>query len=77
MNGILENWHKKGVKSIKDVESLDQEHLKNMAARDIQTYRATAKPNGFANFQQTDMSDQLGELEQLLADSLNKNDKIS
>ena len=77
VNGILENWHKKGVKSIKDVESLDQEHLKNMAARDIQTYRATAKPNGFANFQQTDMSDQLGELEQLLADSLNKNDKIS
>lgn len=32
---------------------------------------ATKNPNGFANFKQTDMSNQLDKLEQMLADELN------
>lgn len=77
VNAILEKWHKNGVKSIQDVEVLDQEHLKQMAEAQNRSYNSATKPNGFANFQQTDMSDQLSELEQLLADDLNRNKKTS
>lgn len=74
VNGILENWHKNGVKSLRDVEQLDQEFLKKKSAA------VTAAPknsNGFAAFDQTDMSNQLDELEQMLADELNRNKKTS
>ena len=77
VNGILENWYKNGVKSIKDVENLDLEYMKKKADNAGQAYSASPKPNGFNNFQQTDMSDQLDALEQLLADDLNRNNKIS
>ena len=68
--GILENWHKNGVQSIRDVELLDQEFLKKKSAATAQP-AATRNPNGFANFKQTDMSNQLDKLEQMLADELN------
>lgn len=70
VNGILENWHKNGVQSIRDVELLDQEFLKKKSAATAQP-AATRNPNGFANFKQTDMSNQLDKLEQMLADELN------
>ena len=77
VNGILENWYKNGVKSIKDVETLDQEFIKKKNDNPSRSYNVSPKPNGFTNFQQTDMSGQLGALEQLLADDLNKDKKTS
>lgn len=77
VNGILENWYKNGVKSIRDVETLDQEFIKKKNENTGHTYSTAAKPNSFANFQQTDMSDQLAALEQMLADDLNQDKKTS
>ena len=77
VNGILENWYKNGVKSIRDVETLDQEFIKKKTDNTGHTYSTAAKPNSFANFQQTDMSDQLAALEQMLADDLNQDKKTS
>lgn len=77
VNGILENWYKNGVKSIRDVETLDQEFIKKKNENTGHTYNTAAKPNSFANFQQTDMSDQLAALEQMLADDLNQDKKTS
>ena len=73
----VSHWYKNGVKSIKDVETLDQEFIKKKNDNPGRTYSAAPKPNGFTNFQQTDMSGQLGALEQLLADDLNKDKKTS
>lgn len=78
VNGILENWHKNGVKSLRDVQQLDLDFMKKKTDNTIKNQTAAARnPNGFANFKQTDMSDQLGQLEQMLADELNLNKKSS
>ena len=76
VNGILENWHKNGVKSIRDVEQLDQEFMKRKSDN-ASRGQTGSNPNGFAGFKQTDMSDQLDKLEQMLADELNLNKKTS
>lgn len=78
VNGILENWHKNGVKSLRDVQQLDFDFMKKKTDNTVKNQTAAARnPNGFANFKQTDMSDQLGQLEQMLADELNLNKKSS
>lgn len=78
VNGILENWHKNGVKSLRDVQQLDLDFMKKKTDNSVKNQAAAARnPNGFANFKQTDMSDQLGQLEQMLADELNLNKKSS
>lgn len=78
VNGILENWHKNGVKSLRDVQQLDLDFMKKKADTTVRNQTAASRnPNGFANFKQTDMSDQLGQLEQMLADELNLNKKSS
>lgn len=78
VNGILENWHKNGVKSLRDVQQLDLDFMKKKTDNTVKNQAAASKnPNGFANFKQTDMSDQLGQLEQMLADELNLNKKSS
>lgn len=78
VNGILENWHKNGVKSLRDVQQLDLDFMKKKTDNTVKNQTAAARnPNGFANFKQTDMSDQLGQLEQMLADELNLNKKSS
>lgn len=78
VNGILENWHKNGVKSLRDVQQLDLDFMKKKTDNTVKNQTAASKnPNGFANFKQTDMSDQLGLLEQMLADELNLNKKSS
>ena len=78
VNGILENWHKNGVKSLRDVQQLDLDFMKKKTDNTVKNQAAAARnPNGFANFKQTDMSDQLGQLEQMLADELNLNKKSS
>lgn len=78
VNGILENWHKNGVKSLRDVQQLDLDFMKKKTDNTVKNQTAASKnPNGFANFKQTDMSDQLGQLEQMLADELNLNKKSS
>ena len=61
VNGILENWHKNGVKSLRDVQQLDLDFMKKKTDNTVKNQTATVRnPNGFANFKQTDMSDQLG-----------------
>lgn len=78
VNGILENWHKNGVKSLRDVQQLDLDFMKKKTDNTVKNQTVAARnPNGFANFKQTDMSDQLGQLEQMLADELNLNKKSS
>ena len=78
VNGILENWHKNGVKSLRDVQQLDLDFMKKKTDNTVKNQTAAVRnPNGFANFKQTDMSDQLGQLEQMLADELNLNKKSS
>lgn len=76
VNGILENWHRNGVHTIRDVETLDQEFMKKKVSGTPQQ-TAPDNPNGFANFRQTDMSDQLDQLEQMFADALNLDKKTS
>lgn len=69
---ILENWHMNGVQSTLDVARLDNEFRESRAdAR--KSGRSSAKnPNGFAAFTQAANADELGEIEQLLADELNR-----
>lgn len=71
VNGILENWHREGVKSTVDVDRLSEAHARKKAGTESGA-AASRNPNGFGAFEQKSMSSELGELEQLLASSLNE-----
>lgn len=75
VNAILENWHKKGVKSIRDVELIDQEFYQKKAENNTLAKAGSKNPNGFASFNQTDLSEDLDKLEKMLADELNSQKK--
>lgn len=75
VNGILDNWHKNGVKSPLDVEKLDKEFMKKKSTAKPKG-AVSNNPNGFAGYTQKSNSVRLDELEMLLADQLNqKEDK--
>lgn len=71
VNGILENWHKNNVKSLKDVERLDKEFAKQktfdkLQAKDIQT-----RSRSFETFAKRDNNAQLDEMEKLFLQEIN------
>lgn len=68
INGILENWHKKGVKTLKDVEELDKAFANKAPSSPARMAKVS---NGFNNFAQTKMDDALDEMEQLLLKEVN------
>lgn len=69
---ILENWHMNGVQSTLDVAQLDNEFRESRADARKSGRSSTKNPNGFAAFTQAASADELGEIEQLLADELNR-----
>lgn len=71
VNGILENWYKNGVKSIRDIDKLDKEYAKQKAQVRGQTAKVTNKPNSFGTFASRDMGDELDEMEQLFLSEIN------
>ncbi|MDD6327187.1 MAG: DnaD domain protein [Lachnospiraceae bacterium] len=68
INGILENWHKKGVKTFADIERVDKEFF-SASKRTARTAVRTA--GGVNDFKQTKLDDQLDEMEQLLLTEIN------
>lgn len=71
INGILENWNKNNVKTISDIDRLDQA----FAAKNVRTTarQQTSNSNGgFNTFKQTKMDEQLDEMEQLLLKEVNQ-----
>lgn len=71
VNGILENWYKNGVKSIRDIDKLDKEYAKQKAQTRGQAAKVTSKPNSFGTFASRDMGDELDEMEQLFLSEIN------
>ncbi len=71
VNGILENWYKNGVKSIRDIDKLDKEYAKQKAQTNGQAAKVTNKPNAFGTFASRDMDDELDEMEQLFLSEIN------
>jgi DnaD/phage-associated family protein len=72
INKILDDWSKKGVHTINDVEQIDKQFYetkeKERAARKISN---PARKNSFNTFEQTDMSDKLDEMEKLFLEEIN------
>lgn len=72
VNGILSNWHEKGVKTLKDVEEADNEfHASKNKNLSQKTNQYVYKPNALNSFPQRDVSTQLDEMEQLFLDEIN------
>ena len=69
VNGILDNWHKNNVKSISDIEKLDEAFIKNRFQKN------PTKPTvsgSFSDFKQTDTNQDLDEMQQLFQRNINK-----
>ncbi len=71
VNGILENWYKNGVKSIKDIEKLDKEFHQKKSQQGEYEKRPSGKPNSFATFAARDMKNEIDEMEQLFLSEIN------
>lgn len=69
INGILENWHKNGVKTMADIERLDKEFFANQ--KKPRTNMQVIK-GGVNDFAQTKLDTQLDEMEQLLLQEVNQ-----
>ncbi|MBP3327185.1 MAG: DnaD domain protein [Coprococcus sp.] len=71
VNGILENWYKNGVKSIRDIDKLDREYANQKSQARGQAAKVMTKPNSFGAFASRDMGDELDEMEQLFLNEIN------
>lgn len=71
VNGILENWYKNGVKSIRDIDKLDREYASQKSQARGQTAKVMNKPNSFGTFASRDMGDEIDEMEQLFLSEIN------
>lgn len=67
INGILENWHKNGVKTFEDIEQLDKAFFASSQSKKTQ-----GTVSSFNNFKQTKMDNQLKEMEDLFLKEVNK-----
>lgn len=67
VDGILKKWHDENVHSMRDIEKLDQNHLEKVGnakkARSAKSSVSSSPSN--TDFPQTDLSDDLKEIEQL------------
>lgn len=70
VNGIIEDWHRKGLKTPADVEKNDAEFARRKSETAVRQV-AASNPKGFGGFEQKSKAEELGELERLLADQLN------
>lgn len=70
INGILENWHKNGVKTMADIEQLDKDFYANQK-KSPRTNMQVIK-GGVNDFAQTKLDTQLDEMEQLLLQEVNQ-----
>lgn len=68
INGILENWHKNGVKTIDDVERLDAAFI----ARNNRKLQTSSSAVSFNNFKQTRLDNELTEMEDLFLKEVNQ-----
>jgi DnaD/phage-associated family protein len=72
INRILDDWSKKGVKSISDIDALDKQFYETREKEKASKKTASGnRKNSFNTFEQTDMSSQLDEMEKLLLDEIN------
>ncbi|MDD6136745.1 MAG: DnaD domain protein [Lachnospiraceae bacterium] len=70
INGILENWHKNGVKTMADIERLDKEFYANQKKSSRSNMQVLK--GGVNTFAQTSLDTQLDEMEQLLLQEVNQ-----
>ncbi|MCM1272549.1 MAG: DnaD domain protein [Clostridium sp.] len=68
INGILENWHKNGVKTIDDVNRLDVAFV----ARNNRKHQTSSSAVSFNNFKQTRLDNELTEMEDLFLKEVNQ-----
>ncbi|MDE6024908.1 MAG: DnaD domain protein [Lachnospiraceae bacterium] len=68
INGILENWHKNGVKTIDDINKLDAEFI----TRNSRKKAGTSAAVNFNNFKQTRLDNELTEMEDLFLKEVNQ-----
>lgn len=71
INAILENWNKKGVTNLSDIERLDKEFNSKKKSNNIPVSQAKVS-NGFNSFQQTRLDDELDEMERLFLKEVNE-----
>lgn len=75
VHGIMETWHKNNVKSLQDVERLDQDFANSFAnEKGKQKHAAGSKVSDFNSFAQSkgNSNSELAELQQLLQNQVNK-----
>lgn len=71
INGILENWHKHNIKTLRDIEKMDKSFHEQKAQAGAQNTRSKSKSTSFGNFENKDMSKELDEMEQLFLKEIN------
>ncbi len=71
INAILENWSKKGVTTLSDVDKLDRQFQQKKQRKDANT-SGLKSANGFNNFEQSRLDDELDEMEKLFLKEVNK-----
>ena len=74
VNSVLENWERKSVRNLSDVKTDEEDFATRKMKQKSEGKRggvAKVNPNGFANFNQSDMTEELNTLEKMLADELN------
>ncbi len=72
INAILENWNKNGVHTKADIERLDKEFIKNKTNSSKAEQFSAKVVNGFNNFEQKKLDDELDEMEKLFLNEVNK-----
>lgn len=72
INAILENWNKNGVRTKADIERLDKEFLKRKKVNTGAEQFSAKVVNGFNNFEQKKLDDELDEMEKLFLNEVNK-----
>ncbi len=71
INAILENWNKNGVSTQDDIIRLDKEFI-SKKSRNNNSSKSSKTINNINNFQQTNLDDELDEMEKLFLKEVNK-----
>lgn len=70
INAILESWSKKGISTKADIEKLNKEYISKR--NNSTAFSNSKRANGFNNFEQKKLDDELDEMEQLFLKEVNK-----
>ena len=71
INGILVKWHNAGVKSFADIEQTDKAHAESKSTKNTADKKSGKNGNAFTNFTQSDMKEELDEMEKLFHQEVN------